>query len=135
GQGREKLTGTSARLSPALLKRGMEDARRQLARVRLTPDLVRRPIMQKQEALSALARLAQQFHPEEPLKRGYAIVRDGQDKALTSRELAAKEAALVLQFVDGRLNVSQGDSSSPKKPAKTTRKKPSIPPKQDDLFG
>lgn len=135
GQGREKLAGTSARLSPTLLKRSMEDASRQLARVRLTPDLVRRPIMQKQDALIVLARLAQQFHPEEPLKRGYAIVRDGNDKALTSREMAAKEAALVLQFADGRLEVSQGDDSSLKRPAKPARKKPSVPPKQDDLFG
>ena len=136
GQGREKLAGTSARLSPLLLKRGMGDARRQLAGIRLSPDLVRRPIMQKQEALSALARLAQQFHPEEPLKRGYAIVRDTGDRALTSREIAAKEAELVLQFADGRLSVSQGEASSPKRAAKPARKKPASPsPKQDDLFG
>jgi hypothetical protein len=49
--------------------------------------------------------------------------------------MAAKEAALVLQFADGRLEVSQGDDSSLKRPAKPARKKPSVPPKQDDLFG
>ena len=62
-------------------------------------------------------------------------MRDGKDKALTSREMAAKEAALVLQFADGRLEVSQGDDSSLKRPAKPARKKQSVPPKQDDLFG
>ncbi|MBT8389100.1 MAG: exodeoxyribonuclease VII large subunit, partial [Altererythrobacter sp.] len=70
-----------------------------------------------------------------PLKRGYAIVRGPEDQALTSRELAAKEAALVLQFADGRLKVSQGEASAPKKPVKPGRKKPLMPPKQDDLFG
>jgi exodeoxyribonuclease VII large subunit len=136
GHGREKLTGVSARLSPSLLKRSANDAQRQLDRARLTPDLVRRPLAQKQEALTALARLAQQFHPEEPLKRGYAIVRDTQDKALTSRELAAKETALVLQFADGRLDVTQADgSTSPPPKPKKPRKSPPASPKQDDLFG
>jgi exodeoxyribonuclease VII large subunit len=136
GQGREKLTGVSARLSPSLLKRTAADAQRQLDRARLTPDLVRRPLAQKQEALTALARLAQQFHPEEPLKRGYAIVRDAQDKALTSRELAAKETALVLQFADGRLDVIQGDGAAPPPPKpKKPRRSPPASPKQDDLFG
>lgn len=135
GQGREKLAGTSARLSPSLLKRSVDDAARQLARIRLSPQLVRRALAQKQEALTALARLAQQFHPEEPLKRGYAIVRGPDDMALTSRELAAKEAALSLQFADGRLDVAQGTSPPPAKPRKPARKPPTPSPKQDDLFG
>ena len=136
GQGREKLAGTSARLSPSLLARSVNDAARQFGRVRLSPELVRRPLMQKQEALSALSRLAQQFHPEEPLKRGYAIVRGPDDTALTSRELAAKETALSLQFADGRLDVSQGTASPSAKPKKKpVRKAPPPSLKQDDLFG
>ncbi len=135
GRGREKLAGASARLSPALLKRSASDAERQLARVRLIPDLVKRPLAQKQEVLNSLARLAQQFHPEEPLKRGYAIVRDKRDKALTTRELATKETDLVLQFADGRLNVSQGGAAPAPSAKKRARKAPTTSPKQDDLFG
>ena len=133
--GREKLAGASARLSPSLLQRSAGDAKKQLARVRLTSDLVRRPLAQKQEALSALSRLAQQFHPEEPLKRGYVIVRDSNENAVTLRDKAAQEPALVLQFADGRLNVSQGSEPPTTRPRKPTRKSTQSAPTQDDLFG
>jgi exodeoxyribonuclease VII large subunit len=139
GQGREKLAGASARLSPSLLRRNLGDAQRQLAQVPLRLELVTRQIDRKREALVAIARLAQQFHPEEPLKRGYAIVRGAKDAALTSRAMATKEAALVLQFADGRLNVVRSDDSDglaglpPTR--KAARKSPPPTPKQDDLFG
>ena len=117
------------------LRKKVADAEKQLARVRLTSDLVRRPLAQKQEALSALSRLAQQFHPEEPLKRGYVIVRDSNENAVTLRDKAAQEPALVLQFADGRLNVSQGSEPSTTRPRKPTRKSTQTAPTQDDLFG
>lgn len=135
GQGREKLAGVSARLSPAVLRRSLSDAQKQLSGVRLVPELVQRPIRQKGEALRALARLAQQFHPEEPLKRGYAIVRDRQDRALTRREQAAKAAALVLQFADGRLEVAQAGAPPAAKAPRRARKDAPRSPQQDDLFG
>jgi len=137
GRGREQLAGASARLSPALLRRSAGDAQRQIERVRLVPELVTRPIERKREALGALARLAQQFHPEEPLRRGYAIVRDANDKALTSRAMAAKEAALVLQFADGRLDVVPADAPPPPPPPprKSARKPAPDSSRQDDLFG
>lgn len=137
GRGREQLAGTSARLSPTLLRRSAGDAQRQLESVRLVPELITRPIERKREALGALARLAQQFHPEEPLRRGYAIVRDANDRALTSRALAAKEAALALQFADGRLDVVPADAppSPPPSPHKPARKPAPDSSRQDDLFG
>jgi len=136
GQGRERLAGVSSRLAPVLLRRNLADAKGQLERARLRPALVTAPLDRKREALAALSRLAQQFHPEEPLKRGYAIVRDASDKALTSRELAAKEAALVLQFADGRLDVVQADGAQPaSRPRNPARKAAPTSPRQDDLFG
>ncbi|TNE35412.1 MAG: exodeoxyribonuclease VII large subunit, partial [Alphaproteobacteria bacterium] len=109
GRGREQLAGISSRLSPRLLQRGFEDSQRRL---------------------DALWRLASQFHPEVPLKRGYAIVRDTAGQALTSKALAEKHAALSLQFQDGTLDVSQGGS-----PPQKSRPKPKPAPNQDDLFG
>ncbi|MEP3052033.1 MAG: exodeoxyribonuclease VII large subunit [Erythrobacter sp.] len=105
GDGREALAGVSARLSPIVLRRGAQDAARRLDQVRLSPALVQRPFAQKQENLRALGRLADQFHPEKPLQRGYAIVRDANGRALMGRALAAKEPALKLQFKDGDLDV------------------------------
>jgi exodeoxyribonuclease VII large subunit len=111
GRGREKLAGTSARLSPRLITGPME---------------------QKRDKLAALARLASQFHPEKPLERGYAIVRDVQGTALTTKSAASKEQSLKLQFNDGILDVSRGRGSR-KKPAKPHKSK--AQPSQDDLFG
>ncbi|WP_416830585.1 MAG: exodeoxyribonuclease VII large subunit [Erythrobacter sp.] len=133
-QGREELVGVSSRLSPRLLTGALSQRRERLERVRLTPALVQRPIDASREKLAALARLASQLHPEKPLERGYAIVRDAQGKALTAKAQAAAEAALTLQFRDGELGVTVGDTAPP---PKTPRKpRPAAPPpRQDDLFG
>ncbi|MEL6878791.1 MAG: exodeoxyribonuclease VII large subunit [Pseudomonadota bacterium] len=143
GQGREALAGVSARLSPIVLRRGAQDARRRLDQVRLTPALVEQPLARKREKLDALARLASQFHPEKPLERGYAIVRDASGRALTGKAQAEREAALKLQFKDGVLDVKTdgGDGAAPpaKPPSKPKPKpKPKPPsgthPAQEDLF-
>jgi len=146
-EGRTKLAGASARLAPHILKRRAQDAERRLANARLIPQLVTRPMEQKREKLSALARLASQFHPEKPLERGYAIVRDGEGAALTSKAAASQHSALSLQFADGAIAVSAGESSGqshrapPQKPVKRRAKsaepaaKSPTHPAQDDLFG
>jgi len=138
-KGREALVGASSRLAPQMLERAMRDARQRLMHVRLEPGLVERPLTQRRDKLAALSRLASQFHPEKPLERGYAIVRDAAGRALTSKEQAAKESALKLQFKDDVLDVS---TSSETVPAKSARKAPAkrkprtvTKPAQDDLFG
>ncbi len=140
GQGREQLAGIAARLSPTTLGRAQTDAQRRLDRVRLVPALVERSIRDGRERLASLTRIASQLHPEKPLERGYAIVRDISGKALTGKMQAAKEKALSLQFKDGALEVGVGSTPPPVKPTparkppkKTTRN--IAPPTQDDLFG
>lgn len=115
GRGREQLAGVSSRLSVRLLQRGFDDNKRRL---------------------DALWRLASQFHPETPLKRGYVIVRDIEGHALTSKALAEKEAALSLQFVDGKLGVVPEAANAAPRRSNPKRGKPSAPSgQQDDLFG
>ncbi len=136
GQGRERLAGAAARLSPSLLRRSVQDGERRLARARLVPALVERPLALKKAQLDALWRLASQFHPEEPLKRGYAIVRDAQGQALTRKVMAEKESALSLQFADGTLDVSTGGSPARAPKPKGKRKPPQgTSDAQEDLFG
>lgn len=146
GDGREKLAGVQSRLSPAMLMRKLDSLKLQLVGARLTPALVERPMREGADRLQALTRLASQLHPEKPLERGYAIVRSKAGAALTSRDAAAGEAALDLQFKDGTLGVSVGDgtrdsaSAAPKPPPSPpkTRRKPAKPhsgPTQEDLFG
>ena len=136
-KGRERLAGVAARLSPTLLSRSAAEAQRRLERARLSPALVERPLRQGSDRLTALARVMSQLHPEKPLERGYAIIRDSAGKALTTRAEAANEALLALQFRDGTLGVVLAESApaplAPPPPA--PRKRASLaPPKQDDLF-
>ncbi len=132
GQGRERLAGAAARLSPSLLSRSAAEAARRLERARLIPALAERPLHDRATRLAALSRVMSQLHPEKPLERGYAIIRAASGKALTTRADAAREAALVLQFRDGRLDAVPAGSAAPP-PIPKPRSKAA--PKQDDLFG
>ncbi|MEO5705420.1 MAG: exodeoxyribonuclease VII large subunit [Alteraurantiacibacter sp.] len=101
--GRERLA--RLRLSPAMLQRSARDAAARLERVRLTPALVTRPLADRRQQLAALARLADQLHPDKPLARGYAMVLNAAGKTVTSRARAATEPQLAVRFADGELAV------------------------------
>ena len=149
GRGREELAGKSARLNRRLLDQALESRKSTLERVRLTPSLVERPIVERQRRLDALSRLVEQLHPKKPLERGYAIVRTSDGGVVTTRDDAAANAALSLEFKDGELAVGVGDAPAPAQapvqkappqaPPQTPPKRKSRPsapnPAQDDLFG
>jgi exodeoxyribonuclease VII large subunit len=141
GKGREALAGAAARLSPRILTRAHQEHVRRLTNIRLVPALIERPLVGSRERLDALARIASQLHPEKPLERGYAIVRDTQGRALTGKAQAQREAALTLQFKDGELGVGVGsaigDAPPPSPPSKPVKKPRAAKPsaQQDDLFG
>jgi exodeoxyribonuclease VII large subunit len=131
-QGRERLAGTGARLSPSLLQRSIAEATRRLARARLAPELARRPWRAGTDRLASLTRVLGALHPEAPLQRGYAIVRDQAGRALTSRAEAAREAALVVQLRDGELAVTPARPAAAKPvPQRSVKSSAS----QEDLFG
>jgi exodeoxyribonuclease VII large subunit len=109
--GRAKLA--ALRLSPAMLQRAARDARTRLDGVRLTAQLVTRPMAEKRAKLDALARLAESFHPERPLQRGYAMVLDTDGRAVTSRASAQGKAELAIRFSDGNLAVVPVGSKRP----------------------
>jgi exodeoxyribonuclease VII large subunit len=149
GRGREQLAGAAARLSPAVLHRARNDAQRRLAQVRLVPALVERPLAAGKDRLDGLVRIITQLHPEKPLERGYAIVRGAGGRALTGKAQAELEPSLILQFGDGRMDVSAGrapenplESPSDKAPKPAPARKPAkksgrsaAQSSQDDLFG
>jgi exodeoxyribonuclease VII large subunit len=136
-KGRERLAGVAARLSPSLLARSASEARRRLERALLSPALIERPLASGADRLVALTRVMSQLHPEKPLGRGYAIIRDAAGRALTTRAEAAGEASLVLQFRDGMLDAVPADGAPPAakpRPAPAPKRAASAA-KQDDLFG
>ena len=56
------------------------------------------------------ARIIVGMGPQSTLQRGFAIVRDDDDKPLTSREAAMKDASFQVQFRDGKLAVKNLES-------------------------
>lgn len=140
------LQASAARLSLPLLKARLDRAQERLITARLVPALMTQPLAVGQERLSALARLAAQFHPDRPLKRGYVRVMDATGRTITTHEKAMAQAVLSLKFQDGVLQASPyggvpAGSSAPmpdKAPAKPRRKKRGQPdkaaPEQGNLF-
>lgn len=140
-RGRERLAGVGARLSPSLLTRSASEAQRRLDRARLSAALIERPLRHGADRLAALTRVMSQLHPEKPLERGYAIIRNAEGRALTTRAEAAGAALLTVQFRDGTLAAHPaGAAPAPAPapaapPASPPRKRPAAPsPQQDDLF-
>ena len=131
-QGREQLS--NLRLAPAALHRNLREAQRALAGQKLAPALVERPLAERRQRLAALARLAEQLHPDRPLQRGYVRVTGPDGRTITDKAAAVKEAALTLKFRDGELDVATGGTSPPPAPRRKPRKTQTAP-KQDDLFG
>jgi exodeoxyribonuclease VII large subunit len=129
---RERLQGDSAKLSAPLLRERVRSAQRHLATVRLQPALLAGPMAQRRERLAAIARLAEQLHPERPLQRGYAIVLDKAGAAVTGAEHARREPALTLKFRDGRVEVipaGNGPAPPRKSPAPSPPRAPDRQPK------
>jgi len=130
---RRILQDDRARLSAALLRARLDRASDRLSAVRMTPDLVRRPLAERGRQLQALARLAEQLHPDRPLARGYAMVLDAAGNAVTSRAQAARQDVLDVRFADGSVRVAPTGDAAPgggkpvgqppaKSPGKQTRK-------------
>ncbi len=115
-KGREKLS--EMRLSPAILRGNLRDAKQRLASARITPALITRPIADKSQQLASLNRLRLQLDPKAPLKRGYALVSAEGHPVIASQEQAARQSLLTLEFADGSLQVVPGSTpkAKPKRP-------------------
>lgn len=139
GEAQQRLA--TARLSPAVLAHRAQRAADRLAAARLVPTLLTRPLDDRRARLAALARVMTSLDPDNVLARGYVRVTDAAGRTLTDAASAAREAALVLRFRDGPLDVVPGSAPPPGSPPAPPRKpKPRQAsgegaPRQDDLFG
>ena len=131
---RERLQGDSAKLSAPLLRARLERAGDRLRAARLLPAVVLRPLADRRGHLAALARLADQLHPERPLARGYAMVLDPAGKVVADKAHAQREAALVLKFRDGELPVATGAPTARSRPAPRAEPRADGPARQEELF-
>jgi exodeoxyribonuclease VII large subunit len=74
----------------------------------LRPGLLAAAHRRASERLAALWRVAQLAHPERPLEKGYALVRDRDGKVLVSAEAARAAKLLSLRFRDGEVEAATG---------------------------
>ena len=137
--GRQRLG--ELRLTPSVLQRNLRDAERDLAALRLAPALVERRISDSRERLAGTVRVMRSLDPDAVLARGYVRVTGADDRTLTDRADAAKEAVLTLKFRDGDLaTVPAGSPASAPTapsaaPARRPKRRTAAPPGQEDLFG
>ena len=103
----------------------LQGQRRDLARIDLSRGF-NRGIADRRTKLAAAARLLQSLGYKETLKRGYAVVRDG-DAIVTDARRAGAAFALEIEFADGRLSVGGGSRNRP-------QSAPRSKPGQGDLF-
>ncbi len=129
---RLRLETLSGRLTPALSRvvslNGERVKRQREALTVLAPRLnsaMAQGLKSKGDRVEALERVRRSVGYVETLKRGYAVVRDG-EAIVTSATQAGSAAALELEFRDGRVRI--GDQS--KKPAQKSTK----PPEQGTLL-
>lgn len=113
---RERLQERVRHLSAPILRARLDRARHGLETARLTPALLTQRVGAQCERLTALARLAQQLHPDRPLERGYVRVTDASGRTMTDRAVAAAQDALVLKFRDGPLDVVPQGKAPPPRP-------------------
>ncbi|QIE46026.1 exodeoxyribonuclease VII large subunit [Pseudohalocynthiibacter aestuariivivens] len=148
-----RLNGLSARLGPALGRATQDDRRRlevvaaRLERVQPGAEVIRhkevlarmsnrlrdvgvRQIRGWRDTLTGLDRLRETLGYKATLERGYAVVR-GDGALVTTCKAAGDAKALEIEFADGRLHVSAGETG-PKTAKKTTPKKPKS--EQGSLF-
>lgn len=143
---RERLNSVAAKLSLPLLRQRVQSATRDLDRAGLQDTLLKRRWVQARDALAPVARVLPQLDPRLPLQRGYALVKTADGQALTTRERAGRETALVLEFRDGELPVTVSSGADgilapvpappPKapSPARKPARSKDEQPRQGDLF-
>lgn len=94
-------------------------------------------LKREKSALSAHDRVLQSLSYRNVLKRGYAIIRDANDRVLASAAAVSDGDRLSIEFADGRVAATAGEHDGEPAPAKkkpaATRPKPAEP-SQGSLF-
>lgn len=117
-QATQRVDDLGERLRRALSDRAQKAGTQlQLAAIRLSPALLTREVAMRRGQLDSLERVRLQLDPRAPLRRGYVLVSDTSGHVVKSAENARQQAALTLEFEDGKLVVSPsgGSPAAPKR--------------------
>jgi exodeoxyribonuclease VII large subunit len=114
--------------------------------VRHADTAIRHQLTRARSELTAQERILQSLSYKNVLKRGYAVVRDEDDRPVSLAAALSVGAAISIEFADGRIGAVTGDDASPPsssappsgtaplKKRVTKPAEPAAPPKQGSLF-
>ncbi|MGN6774011.1 exodeoxyribonuclease VII large subunit [Rhizobium sp.] len=114
--------------------------------VRHADTAIRHQLTRARSELTAQERILQSLSYKNVLKRGYAVVRDEDDRPVSLAAALSTGAAISIEFADGRIGAMTGDDASPpssstppsgtalSKKRVTKPAEPAAPPKQGSLF-
>jgi exodeoxyribonuclease VII large subunit len=129
----QQLDRTSAGLRPALIEGRMAEGRRVVEEraARLKP-AVERLAAQKEREFQQAGRVLESLSYHNVLRRGFAVIRDADDRPVTSARHVTPGVPLNVEFADGRASVV-AVGETPAGPRKPTQK-PKPTRSQGDLF-
>jgi exodeoxyribonuclease VII large subunit len=126
-QDRNRFATLNTRLRSDILERDIQQKRRVFSDVsRRFAQITSSEVAARRERLDALDRLRETLGYKETLRRGYAVVRDG-DQLITTKSDASKATNLEIEFKDGRMPLARSATA-------TKTKKPSSTDDQGTLF-
>ena len=76
------------------------------------------------QRLESLDRIRATLGPTETLKRGYAVIRDENDRLLTRADAISSGSTLAIEFTDGRVSAIAGEGAEPPSSSPSPRKRP-----------
>ncbi|WP_422251306.1 exodeoxyribonuclease VII large subunit [Sphingorhabdus sp.] len=129
------LAGPAMRLNPALLQRQVSVRAERLASLRLPSAPLLRRVEEARACLASLGRLAESFHPEAPLKRGFARVTGADGKTIQSAAAAKAAGHVAIRFADAEVSAQVDGTSTPPKAPRVAPRPTSPTTSQQDLFG
>ena len=115
GQDRNRFETLNTRLRADVLERDIQQKKRAFSDVaRRFSQISTSEVAARRERLDALDRLRETLGYKETLRRGYAVVRDG-DQVITTKSDASKATHLEIEFKDGRMSLTRGATAKTKK--------------------
>jgi exodeoxyribonuclease VII large subunit len=128
---------------PSRLKSRTSRMRDRLANLSRSADTaVRHQLVRARGELSAQERMLQSLSYKNVLKRGYAVIRDEDNRPVSEAAMLSAGSGISIEFSDGRIGAITTEGGEPpagarKRGSKTSEPKaadPAAPPKQGSLF-
>ncbi|MCW0018355.1 exodeoxyribonuclease VII large subunit [Rhizobium sp. BT-226] len=120
---------------PARLKSQTDRGRERLGNLSRHADTaVRYQLTRARAELSAQDRVLQSLSYKNVLKRGYAVIRDEDNRPVSQAAQLSAGMGIAIEFADGRVGAMTTEGGTPPAGAKKRSTRPADPPKQGSLF-